>query len=285
MFLASLVVCGLAVRPSLTLGQNGEIAQVVLKLPGTRQPPEWAPKRVPQLTVNGREVKFTPAKWDTDEELTVKLDTKDAGKKIKIVYSFWPYTYSNTIRTKEVTADAGKKGVVVDFHKEDPGRPDLIKPIYFPTPPQVVEAMCKMGQVGKDDVVFDIGCGDGRMVITGVKKFGAKKGVGIDIDADLVKKCRANAKEAGVSDKTEFRNENALEMKDLSEATVVLLYVGEDFGAALEPVLRKTLKPGARIVSHRFPLGKWEPDTEKTITAKNNYDMDEEYVLKLWKIK
>jgi SAM-dependent methyltransferase len=208
----------------------------------------------------------------------------EAAKSIKVVYSFWPVSYSNTIRTREVQFGDGKKATV-DFRKEDAQSPDLIKPIYFPTPPEVVDLMCEMGEIGKDDVVFDIGCGDGRMVVAGVKKFGAKKGVGIDIDPDLVKECRRKAGEAGVSDKVEFRNEDALKIKDLSEATVVLLYVGDDFGAKLEPVLRKTLKPGARVVSHRFKLGGWEPDIEKKITAKNNYDKDEDYVLKLWRIK
>src|SRR5205807_1427080 len=74
-------------------------------------------------------------------------------------------------------------------------------------------------------------------------------------------------------------------MKDLSDATVVLLYVGEDFGAKLEPVLRKTLKPGSRVVSHRFPLGKWRPDDEKTITAKSLNGVEAQYVLKLWTIR
>jgi hypothetical protein len=83
----------------------------------------------------------------------------------------------------------------------------------------------------------------------------------------------------------EFRNENALLMKDLLDATVVLLYVGEDFGAKLEPVLRKTLKPGSRVVSHRFTVGNWKPDEEKKITAKSNSDEDAEYVLKKWTIK
>jgi hypothetical protein len=259
-------------------------ANLVLLLPATAQPPEWAPKRVPQLTINGKDDPFQPGKWDTEEELAVKVTVTDPAKPVTIVYSFWPVSYSNTIRTKEIKLDGDKK-VTVDFRKEDPEKPDLIKPIFFPTPPEVVDKMCEMGEVGKDDVVFDIGCGDGRMVIAGVKKFGAKKGVGIDIDPDLVKQCQRKAADAGVTDKVEFRNEDALKIKDVSEATVVLLYVGNDFGAKLEPVLRKTLKPGSRVVSHRFKLGDWEPDVEKKITAKNNYGNDEEYILKLWRVK
>jgi cyclopropane fatty-acyl-phospholipid synthase-like methyltransferase len=250
-----------------------------LRLPASPEPYSNHPERVPKLTVNGKD---EPVKWGDAKDLAVTVDAGEAGKTISIVYSFWPYGYSNTIRKREVKLEKDKE-IVVDFHKESPT--DLIKPIYFPTPVAVVDEMCKMAKVGKNDVVYDIGCGDGRMVIAGVKKFGAKRGVGVDIDAELVKLCNKNAKEAGVADKVEFRNEDALKMKDLSDATVVLLYVGEDFGKVLEPVLRKTLKSGARVVSHRFPLGDWQPDVDKTITAKNNYDDDEEYVLKMWTIK
>jgi len=253
---------------------------LTLVLPASSDPPDWAKERVPKLTINGKD---QPVKPGSARELTVKV-TPPAGKDtITVVYSFWPYSYSNTIRTKEVKLNA--KAVKVDFNVPDEKHADLIKPIYYPTPQAVAVEMCKMGEVGKDDIVYDIGCGDGRLVVTAVQKFGAKKGVGVDIDPDLVKLCKENAKKAGVGDKTEFRNENALTMKSLADATVVLLYVGEDFGKALEPVLRKTLKPGARIVSHRFPLGDWKPDVTKEIVAKNNYDMDEEYVLHLWKIK
>jgi SAM-dependent methyltransferase len=254
---------------------------LVLRLPGSLEPHPQNAHRVPKLTIDGKE---EPVKTGEDREVTVPVPNEQAGKTVKIVYSYWPYYYSNTIRTKEVKVEAGKR-IVVDFHVEDPKHPDLIKPIYYPTPHAVVDEMCKMAKVDKDDIVYDIGCGDGRVVIGAVKRFGAKKGVGVDIDPDLIKECNKNATAAGVGDRLVFRNENALTMKDLSEATVVLLYVGEDFGAKLEPVLRKTLKPGARVVSHRFPLGDWEPDSEVQITAKNNDDRDEQYILKLWTIK
>jgi hypothetical protein len=254
---------------------------LTLRLPGSLEPHPQNAHRVPTLTVNGKD---EPVKTGQDREVTVTVGEKLDGKNITIVYSFWPYYYSNTIRTKEVKVEKGKE-IVVDFHKEDPAHPDLIKPIYYPTPHAVVDEMCKMAKVAKNDVVYDIGCGDGRVVIGAVKRFGAKKGVGVEIDPDLIKECNKNAASAGVSERVEFRNENALLMKDLSDATVVLLYVGEDFGAKLEPVLRKTLKPGARVVSHRFPLGEWQPDSEAEITAKNNDGGDEKYILKLWTIK
>jgi hypothetical protein len=247
---------------------------LVLKLPASVAAPPHAPERATKLTINGVDVPVTAGEA---KELPVNVDAADVGKTVKLVYSHWPYGYSNTIRTKEVKLESGKK-IRVDFNIEDAAHPDLIKPIYVPSPQEVVDQMCAFAKIGKDDVVYDIGCGDGRLVITGVKKFGAKRGVGIDIDPELVKLCKKNAADAGIADKVEFRNENALEMKDLSDATVVLLYVGEDFGAKLEPVLRKTLKSGARVVSNRFPLGKWQPDAEEPIP-------DTDYQVKLWTIK
>jgi len=249
---------------------------LILKLPASREAAADKPERTTKLTINGIDV---PVSAGDARELIVNVDAADVGKTIKVVYSYWTSGYSNTIRTKEVKLDSGKK-IPVDFNIEDAAHPDLIKPIYVPTREEVVDEMCKVAKIGKDDVVYDIGCGDGRLVIAGVKKYGAKRGVGIDIDPELIKLCKKNAMVAGIADKVEFRNENALEMKDLSDATVVLLYVGEDFGAKLEPVLRKTLKTGARVVSNRFPLGNWQPDAETPVP-----DSDYGYPIKLWIIK
>jgi cyclopropane fatty-acyl-phospholipid synthase-like methyltransferase len=145
--------------------------------------------------------------------------------------------------------------------------------------------MCRMAAVGKNDVVYDIGCGDGRLVITSVQKFHARRGVGIDIRPELVKLCKENAAKAGVAAKVEFREQNALLIKDFSDASVVLLYLGDDLNLKLRPVLRKTLKPGSRIVSHRFKMGDWEPDLTKKISATGNEGDQEKYLLHLWTIK
>jgi precorrin-6B methylase 2 len=142
-----------------------------------------------------------------------------------------------------------------------------------------------MAKVTKGDVVMDIGCGDGRLVIQAVKEFGAKKGIGIDINPDLIKKCKENAKKAGVADRVEFRVGDANKLKDVSEASVVLLYLGDFLNLKIRPALRGSLKPGSRVVSHRFKMGDWAPDKTETQLLKNNYDMDEEYVLHLWTIK
>ena len=140
--------------------------------------------------------------------------------------------------------------------------------------------------VGPDDVVYDIGCGDGRLVIQAVKFFGAKKGVGIDIRDSLILECLKNARREEVSDKVEFRVADALKIKDFSEASVVLLYLGDFLNHKLKPTLQGTLKPGSRVVSHRFLMGDdWPPDESITITATNNYGKQEEYHLHLWTIK
>jgi tRNA G37 N-methylase Trm5 len=262
--------------PAPTRAAEPSPITLVLKLPDNNEYPER--ERMPSLTVDGKKFRG-PYK----AEHTIKVSPAKEGDALKVVFSYWPVSYTNIIRTKVVKPGA-KKTVEVDLTKEDLATPDLIKPIYYPTPKAVVEEMLKLAKVGSSDVVYDIGCGDGRMVIMGVQK-GAKRGVGIDIDPDLVKLCKENAKKAGVSDKVEFRNEDALKIKDLSDATVVLLYVGEDFGAKLGPVLKKTLKPGSRIISHRFPLGDWKPDSVKKINTKNNYDEDEDYELLVWTIK
>jgi precorrin-6B methylase 2 len=197
--------------------------------------------------------------------------------KITIKYSFWTNNYTNFVRTKIVPVEVGKT-YDVDMTKEDPDNRDHVEPVFIPTKNDVAEQMCKLANVAEDDVVWDIGCGDGRMVITAVKKFGAKKGVGIDINPDLIATCKSSAKKEGVADRVEFKVGDALKLTDVSEATVVLLYLGEDLNLRLRPVLQKTLKPGARLVSNRFLMGDWKPDQS---TSVEGYD----YEIHLWKIK
>lgn len=254
-------------------------ANLLVLLPPGVEIKDREPPRVSKLTIDG--VDFTDPGAD---KKYVKVQPKAGKKTVTVILDYWPYTYSNTIRTKEVALAEGKV-VEVDMAEEDPQHPDKIKPIFYPTPDAVVDEMCKMASVGKEDVIYDIGCGDGRLVITGVKKFGAKRGIGIDIDPDLVKLCKDKAKEAGVADRVEFREEDALKIKALSDATVVLLYVGEDLNLKLRPILQKTLKPGARVVSHRFDMGDWLPDETRTIIAKNNNGLDETFRLHIWTIK
>lgn len=129
---------------------------------------------------------------------------------------------------------------------------------FVPTPQDVVERMLDLAHVGKDDVVYDLGSGDGRLVITAAKKYGAR-GVGVDIDPERIAESRANAKREGVEHLVTFRQQDAL-ATDVSGATVVTLYLLSSSNMKLRPLLTKQLKPGARIVSHAFGMGDWMPE-------------------------
>ena len=135
-------------------------------------------------------------------------------------------------------------------------RPDVH---YVPTPPEVVETMLKTANVGKDDVVYDLGCGDGRIVITAAGKYGARKGVGIDIDPARIKECLENVRKANLEDRVTFLQQDLYET-DFSEATVVTLYLLPMLNIRLRPALFRQLRPGDRIVSHAFDMGEWQAD-------------------------
>ncbi|MFB3852758.1 MAG: cyclopropane-fatty-acyl-phospholipid synthase family protein [Vicinamibacterales bacterium] len=145
--------------------------------------------------------------------------------------------------------------------------PDVI---YVPTPPEVVAAMLKVAKVGPNDVVYDLGCGDGRIVISAVKDFGAKAGVGIDIDPQRIAEARENAKAAGVSDKVKILEADLFET-DISQATVVTLYLLPSLNIKLQPKLMAELKPGTRIVSHAFDMGDWAPEQELDVDGRKVY--------------
>jgi ribosomal protein L11 methylase PrmA len=128
----------------------------------------------------------------------------------------------------------------------------------------VVDRMLKFGGVGPRDVVYDLGCGDGRIVIEAARLHGARA-VGVDIDAGLIAQANANARKAGVEDRVTFRVQDAMTV-DLSDATVVTLYLMAASNVKLRPILMRDLKPGARIVSHNYPIGDWEPDVVDNFT-------------------
>lgn len=133
---------------------------------------------------------------------------------------------------------------------------------FVPTPQEVVDKMIELAGVKKGDLVYDLGSGDGRIVITAAKKYGAR-GIGVDIDPDRVAEAKQNAKTEGVTDKVEFREGDLFKM-DLSEASVVTLYLLSSINLKLRPKLLEELKPGTRIVSHSFDMGDWKPEyTEK----------------------
>ena len=139
--------------------------------------------------------------------------------------------------------------------------PDVI---YVPTPQAAVDAMLDLAQVKASDVVYDLGSGDGRIVITAAQRYGAR-GVGIEIDPALVRKATENAAAAGVSDRVRFVPRN-LFSADISEASVVTLYLLQSINERLRPKLVRELKPGTRVVSHVFNMGpEWPPEKALTI--------------------
>jgi cyclopropane fatty-acyl-phospholipid synthase-like methyltransferase len=142
-------------------------------------------------------------------------------------------------------------------------RPDVR---FLPTPQNVVDAMLTLAHVTPADVVFDLGSGDGRIPITAATKFGAR-GVGVEIDANLVRLARENAARAGVSDRVSFI-EGDLFQADLSSATVVALFLLPSMNMRLIPKFQRELRPGSRIVSHHFAMGdRWEPDAEQDVSG------------------
>jgi uncharacterized protein (TIGR03000 family) len=221
-----------------------------------------------------------PTKQQGETRLYVSPALDPAKQYTYTVTATWePNNYTKVMRTRVVDVKAGQQ-IEVDLRKADDKNPDKFLIRFVPTPEEVVEAMCKLAEVGKDDVVYDLGCGDGRIVITAVTDFKAKRGVGVDINEHLVERSRRYAKDAKVSDKVEFRRQDVLTLKDLGDASVVMMYMGEDVNLRMMPILKSTLKPGARIVSHDFKMGDWK--AEKTITL---FDEDgEEHILYLWRI-
>jgi len=143
-----------------------------------------------------------------------------------------------------------------------------INPPYVRTPDHVVSAMLKLAGVNATDLVYDLGCGDGRILIAAAKQYSAR-GVGIDIDPDRVAEARDNARKAGVEALVRFEV-NDLFAADIHNATVVALYLLPDVNLRLRPKLLKDLKPGTRVISHDFHMGDWKPDKHALVDARSN---------------
>ena len=135
---------------------------------------------------------------------------------------------------------------------------------FVPTPQDVVERMLDLAGVTSNDVVYDLGCGDGRIVITAAKKYGAQ-GVGVDIDPRRIEESNANARKEGVEDLVEFIQQDAMTV-DVSPATVVTLYLLSSSNLKLRPILTRQLRAGSRIVSHAFSMGDWQADRVDNFT-------------------
>jgi SAM-dependent methyltransferase len=144
---------------------------------------------------------------------------------------------------------------------------------YVPTTEQAVQAMLKLADVKKTDVVYDLGCGDGRIVIAAANKYGARA-VGIDINPVRINEAKENARKAGVEKLVRFE-ENDLFQADIHEASVVTLFLLSDVNLKLRPRLLRELKPGSRIISNTFDMGDWKP--EKTVTVDDSPSDENDY--------
>jgi len=243
-----------------------------------------------KITVTESSFKATVVKVDGVEvkggDGTRVFTTPDleAGKEYKFAVEAYlePNNYTKITRPRVVTLKAGDE-VKLDLTTEDK-KLDKIVVRWVATPGDIVDKMADLAKIGKDDVVFDPGCGDAVMLIRPVKKLGAKKGIGIDIDPKMVKIAQDKAKEEGIADKIVITQGDILNEKDMAvcaEASVVLIYIGDDLGARMAPVLQKLLKPGTRVISHRFKLGDWAPDKSVIVKGEDG----DEYTLHTWIVK
>ena len=225
-----------------------------------------------ELVVDGKPITGAGQVREFD---TAPLD-KGASYRYTFTAKWQPNTYTTITRNKTVSFRGGE-AVKVDLTVDDPH--DRARVMYVPTPADIADEMVRLAGVTSADVAFEPGCGDARITIAAVKG-GAKRAVGIDIDPERVTDSRAKVKEAGLDDRVEIRLGDALDIKDLSQATVVFLYMGDHFNMLIRPNLWRELKVGSRVVSHRFKMGDWPPT--KTVTV--NSSEGGEYELHLWVI-
>jgi SAM-dependent methyltransferase len=150
---------------------------------------------------------------------------------------------------------------------------------YVPTPPEIVERMLELAQVKKGDVVYDLGSGDGRIVIAAAKKYGVRA-IGFEIDPERIKEAQENIKKAGVEKLVEIRQQD-IRTVDLSGATVLTMYLLPEANLMIRPNIWKQMKPGSRVVSHDFDMGDWKPLKFERVKSKSNWDHD----LYLWHVE
>jgi uncharacterized protein (TIGR03000 family) len=210
-----------------------------------------------ELAVDGETI---PGQGPSREFDTPPLDA-GSDHRLTFTATWEPNTYTTMTRSKTVLFRPGEL-VRVDLSVEAPD--DRVRVIYVPTPPEVADAMVDLAGVRPDDVVFEPGCGDARITIAAIRK-GARRAICVDIDGERARESQANVAAAGLADRIDVREGDALDVKDLSDVSVVLLYMGDHFNLLIRPVLWRELKVGSRIVSHRFGMGDWQPD--ETITA------------------
>jgi uncharacterized protein (TIGR03000 family) len=206
----------------------------------------------------------------------------DAGKKYEYTFKVvWrPNNYTTITRSRENIVFTAGEDLNVDLTNKDDKQPDKVVIRWVPTPDDIVLKMIELAGVKKDDIVMEPGPGDGRVLIAAVKA-GAKKAVGIELDKEKATEAKEKVKEAGLLDKIEIKEGDALAFNGYGDANVIFLYMGDEFDAALRPNLEKSLKPGSRIVSHRFKIGDWAPDKSLKIRGEDG----DEYEIHLWTVK
>jgi len=271
MRLLSLSLAALFGLAGLATAQDKKPATIKILLPDR-------PYKEAVVTVEG-----VPTK-SSGETRTFTTPPLEAGKTYtyKIEALIEPNNYTRITRPREITFKAGEE-VTVDLRVKD-DKLDKIVVRWVPTPDDIVDKMAEMAKIGKDDIVFDPGCGDAVMLIRPVKMLNAKKGIGIDFDPKMVKAALEKAKAEGIADKITITEGDVTSEKDmapLKEASVVLVYMGDDLGARMAPLMQSMCKPGTRIVSHRFTLGDWKPDKTETVKGADG----EEYTLHYWEVK
>jgi SAM-dependent methyltransferase len=139
---------------------------------------------------------------------------------------------------------------------------------FVPTPQPVVDEMLRLAAPKEGEMLYDLGCGDGRIVVTAAKKYKVK-GIGVDIDPQRIKESNENAKKEGVTDRVKFLEKNLFEM-DFSDADILCMYLLTSVNAKLKPKILEDMKPGARVVSHAFDMGDWKPDKTVQVASSNN---------------
>src|SRR5262245_974286 len=202
----------------------------------------------------------------------------------KVEATIEPNNYTKIVRTREITFKAGDE-ITLDIRKKDDKIADNVLIRWVPTPRIVAKDMGELAKIGMNDVVMDPGCGDCIMLITAVEEFKAKRAVGTDIDPKMVKTGQDAVKTAKLEDKITVKEGNALKLgaEDLKDVTVVMLYMGNELNIRLRPALWEHLKPGSRVVSHRFIMGDWKPDKSITVTREGDYGV-EDFTLHVWTV-
>jgi uncharacterized protein (TIGR03000 family) len=256
-FIAGLVALG-AVAPVLPLAPDRAALQSTASVERrlTTRIEVTVPADDAELVVNGAAI------GGGGTSRAVVTDRLDAGThRYTLTVTWRPNTYTTMTRSKSVTFRGGDS-VRVDLTIDDPA--DRVRVIYVPTPTDVAAAMVDLAAVGSADVVYEPGCGDARITTAAIRA-GARRGICIDIDPERARESKANVEAAGLANRIDVREGDALDVKNLSDVSVVFLYMGDHFNLLIRPVLWRELKVGSRIVSHRFTMGDWKPD--KTISV------------------